>query len=398
MEAGILGRARLPAAPSDHRSTASAMTGRIDSIARSNAPIPALPPVVVPALHRLPPWSRIALTLVLGGLAAVAFEAAGAPLPWMIGPLLLTAIGCMCELPLQSTAPLRNAGQWAIGTALGLYFTPQVVGIVLSQAGAIAVGIAWALLMGIAFGAFLARSNPEIPGLDRATTFFASAIGGASEMAVMADRHGGRVDLVASAHSVRILLVVVLIPFGFQLAGIQGLDPFVPGPREVHPMGLVTLIALTASVALVLQRYKRPNPWVLGPLAVAALLTATGIELSGLPQWMTNLGQLFIGVSLGTRFTRQFLHTAPRWLGTVALGTVALILANAGFALLLARFSGLHPATVMLGTSPGGIAEMCITAKVLQLGVPIVTAFHVTRMAAVVLLAGPLFQFGERRA
>jgi uncharacterized membrane protein AbrB (regulator of aidB expression) len=41
---------------------------------------------------------------------------------------------------------------------------------------------------------------------------------------------------------------------------------------------------------------------------------------------------------------------------------------------------------------------MCITAKVLQLGVPIVTAFHVTRMAAVVLLAGPLFRYGERRA
>jgi hypothetical protein len=41
---------------------------------------------------------------------------------------------------------------------------------------------------------------------------------------------------------------------------------------------------------------------------------------------------------------------------------------------------------------------MCITAKVLQLGVPIVTAFHVTRMAAVVLLAGPLFRYGARKA
>jgi len=48
---------------------------------------------------------------------------------------------------------------------------------------------------------------------------------------------------------------------------------------------------------------------------------------------------------------------------------------------------------VLLGTSPGGIAEMCITAKVLQLGVPVVTAFHVTRMAAVVLLAGPLYRW-----
>jgi len=33
--------------------------------------------------------------------------------------------------------------------------------------------------------------------------------------------------------------------------------------------------------------------------------------------------------------------------------------------------------------------EMCITAKVLQLGVPLVTAFHVTRVV-VLLLATPI--------
>jgi hypothetical protein len=35
------------------------------------------------------------------------------------------------------------------------------------------------------------------------------------------------------------------------------------------------------------------------------------------------------------------------------------------------------------------MAEMCVTAKVLQLGVPLVTAFHVTRLV-VLLLATPL--------
>jgi uncharacterized membrane protein AbrB (regulator of aidB expression) len=50
----------------------------------------------------------------------------------------------------------------------------------------------------------------------------------------------------------------------------------------------------------------------------------------------------------------------------------------------------------MLGTSPGGIAEMCITAKVLQLGVPIVTAFHVTRLATVLLLADRIYGWTVR--
>ena len=42
--------------------------------------------------------------------------------------------------------------------------------------------------------------------------------------------------------------------------------------------------------------------------------------------------------------------------------------------------------------SRSGIAEMSLTARVLHLGVPIVTAFHVTRMVALVLLIGPLFR------
>jgi hypothetical protein len=52
----------------------------------------------------------------------------------------------------------------------------------------------------------------------------------------------------------------------------------------------------------------------------------------------------------------------------------------------------LHPATLILGTSPGGIAEMAITAKVLELGAPVVTAFQVCRLMAVLLIVGPLYR------
>ncbi len=290
---------------------------------------------------------------------------------------------------------LRNAGQWAIGTSLGLYFTPQVVGFVASHWAVILAGIVWALALGAAYGFWLSVTNRGLPGLDRPTTFFASAIGGASEMAVLAERHGGRLDLVVSSHSLRILMVVLLIPFGFQWAGLHGLDPSAPGPQVVRPGGLIVLSAACLCGALLMRRFKLSNPYVLGPLAVGILLTANGIELSALPRWVTNLGQLAIGVALGTRFTRGFLQTAPRWLISVAIGTLGMIALSAGYAWVVAQLTGLHPATVMIGTSPGGLAEMCLTAKALQLGVPVVTAFHVTRMVAVVVLAGPLFRLGR---
>lgn len=339
-----------------------------------------------------------ALTLALGVAGAVVCLLVDTPLPWMIGPLLATAVAAMAGLPMVAAPLIRNGGQWTIGTALGLYFTPQVVTLVAGHWMVILAGIVWAIGLGAAFGGWLAMANRGLPGLDRATTFFASAIGGASEMAVLAERHGGRSDLVVSAHSLRILMVVLLIPFGFQWAGLHGIDPSTPGPQVVRALGLVVLSAACLAGALIMRRFDLSNPWVLGPLAVATLLTASGIELSALPRWLTNLGQLLIGVALGTRFTAAFARTAPRWLATVAVGTLAMIVLSAGYAWVVAQLADLHPATVLIGTSPGGIAEMCLTAKALQLGVPLVTAFHVTRMVAVILLAGPLFRIRPQPA
>ena len=346
----------------------------------------------------LPLSIRTALTLLLALAAAWGCVLLRTPLPWMIGPLVVTGALSMLGTPTYSYTPLRNAGQWVIGAALGLYFTPQVVALVLSVWWAIALNIVWALALGFGFGAWLYRvhyppGKLRIAGLTRTTTYFASPIGAASEMTLLGERHGAQTELVASSHSLRVLLVTLIIPFGLQWAGLQGLDTTPPGPRAVDWPGLGLLAALTGVGCWVMLLLKRTNPWFIGALAVAVLLTANGVNLSAIPQRLTNAAQLVIGISLGVRFTRQFVHLAPRWLASIALATVVMIALCAGFAWLLAHATGQYWTTVMLGTSPGGIAEMAITAKVLQLGVPLVTAFHVTRLAAVLLLVEPLYRW-----
>ena len=341
---------------------------------------------------------RVILTLLLALAAAGLCVFLGPPLPWMIGPLLATAVVSMLGGATQSWTPLRNIGQWTIGCALGLYFTPQVVALVAGLWWAIALNIIWAIGLGLGFGAWLHRVHYgpgrfHVKGLSRITTYFAAPIGAASEMTMMAERHGAQTDLVASAHSLRVLLVTLIIPFGFQWAGLHGLDAALPGARVVEWPGLALLALLTGIGCWAMVKLDRTNPWFIGALLVSLLLTASGITLSAIPPAMSNAAQLVIGISLGVRFTRGFVHMAPRWLGSVALATVAMIVLCAAFAWGLAQFTHLHWATLLLGTSPGGIAEMSITAKVLQLGVPVVTAFHVTRLAAVLLLAEPMYRW-----
>jgi uncharacterized membrane protein AbrB (regulator of aidB expression) len=74
-----------------------------------------------------------------------------------------------------------------------------------------------------------------------------------------------------------------------------------------------------------------------------------------------------------------------------------MIAASAGFAWALAAASGVPAATLILGTCPGGMTEMSLTAKVLQLGVPVVTALQLLRYVAVLLLTRPLWSWESRR-
>lgn len=332
------------------------------------------------------------LTLAIGLLAALLCERLHTPLPWMIGPLFSTAILRMAGVYLYTPVQVREAGQWAIGTALGLYFTPAVLAVLASYLGYIAAGVMFALLLGAVCGWILHK----LSGIDQTTAFFAMAVGGASEMASQGERHGARVDRVAAAHSLRVIMVVAIIPFMFKFAGVHGGDVYVPGMRIVNYGGLALLVLLTALPALLMKRLKWPNAWVIGPLVVTIALTASQVQLSALPEWMVHFGQLFIGISLGTRFTPEFLHTAPRYMASVALCGLGALAIAATFAFALAKVSGIDPATAILATSPGGIAEMSLTAKNLRLGVPIVTAFHVARMAALVMTIGPLFRFAQR--
>lgn len=338
------------------------------------------------------------LVRVLGGFGIALAGAllavwANLPLPWMLGALLLTASTRIAGVRTACPRPARNAGQWVIGASLGLYFTPQVIGHIGSNAGPIVVGMLFALALAFLGTAILRRFTD----VDFKTAWFSSAIGGASEMANLAERHGARIDRVATAHSVRVLLVVVTVPFIFQWWGVADLDPTVPGPREVHVLGLAALVALTILGGAAFTKLRLPNPWVLGPMLVAMVLTASSIELSALPDYVPKAGQLLIGWSLGDRYRPDFFRAAPRFMAAVAGFTVLALALAFGVGALLSLWSAAPIPTLILGTTPGGIAEMAITAKVLQLGVPVVTAFHVTRMVFVVIVTGPLYAILARR-
>jgi len=330
--------------------------------------------------------------LVLCGAAGAVFSALHAPLPWMTGPLLAMAAGRFFGADIAAPNGGRAAGQLTIACALGLYFTPVVAAEVAAHWYLLLAAAVLAILLAYASGWFLMRSA----GLDATTALFASVPGGAAEMTVLGERFGARSDRVVLAQALRVFIVVIVVPFAFTALGLHGADPYRPGQTAVDGLGLLALLALAAAAGGALAKLRLPNAWMLGPLSVTIALTLGGVNLSAIPGWLSNAAQLLIGCSLGSSFERSSLKTSPRFIGLVFISVALAMLASALCAWGLALLGSVPVATMVLATAPGGMAEMCVTAKVLQLGVPLVTAAHVTRVIILVTTTAPTFRLARR--
>jgi len=332
-------------------------------------------------------WWGTPLVGLLGGYLA---SQVGWPLPWMVGSLLaIILVRCLSPWQLAEIPGGRKCGQWVIGIGIGLHFTPIVIEQVLSHFGLIFIG-ALVTSASSVVGVWLMLRTGE----DRATAFFSSMPGGSGEMVNLGARNGALLSNVAAGQSLRVLTVVLCVPAIFKyLMGNGG--PLTHTP-EVDCTWLAILFPLGGLVAWGWQRLKQPNPWLFGPLLVSAVISVSFDLHVGLPNGGSQIGQWLIGSGLGCHFNRAFFRRAPSFMGRTLLGT-ALTMSIAAFcAWLLSAATHLDLRSLTLGMMPGGIAEMSLTAEVLQLSVPLVTAMQVMRLLFVLFLAEPLFRYWNR--
>jgi len=133
---------------------------------------------------------------VLGGLAVCAAgggicAALHTPLPWMLGSIFGMGAAQLAGARFQTLPGGRDIGMLVVGVSLGLYFTSPVVREVSRY-------WPWFIFLGFAaigFGAASALVLMKLGGVDRATAYFGSMPGGASEMATMGEDYGAKTHL-----------------------------------------------------------------------------------------------------------------------------------------------------------------------------------------------------------
>lgn len=311
-------------------------------------------------------------------IAGWLFATAGAPLPWMLGPLIVTAAIFMTIAP-SVTVPvrLRPIGQIVVATQVGLAFTPAAL-VMLAQVAPMILTTVFATLGCIlATGWVVARTT----GQPLAQAFLSAAPTSPVEAAAMARSAGFDAAPVIMSQTIRLGAVVIILPFTlFAIDGRPGVSRDAISFALTDTVGIAILAGLGIAAALAFRRLRVPNPNFMGPMTVAAVVSAAGFGLMPYPPLVLAGAQIVLGTWLGATFRREMATTALRQTAISLFAALLLLALCSLCAIAIAAIWEMDWRGIVLGAAPGGAVEMALTAKFLQQNVVLITTFHLVRI------------------
>ena len=343
----------------------------------------------------MPAARDVLAAFAVGGLGGATFWLAGLPLPWMLGALATSAAVAISGRRWLMPDAARDVARPVIGLLAGSAFTPAIVASLPQWWPALLLVLGFTLLsLGAGYLYFT-----RIAGLDRVTAYFASSPGGLAELTLLGGSMGGDLRGLVLVHSLRIVVVVTLVPMMLQTFLGQDLSGRAAAADHAAEGGLVDwLILIVCGVAgyAFAKRVRVPGGVLIPTLVLSALVHGIGLTEMAPPGWLVALVLVVIGSSAGSRFAgirwrefRALLCHAAIW--TVLLVGMSAALATAGTLFLDQPFSAM-----VLALSPGGTAEMTIIAYAIGIEAAFVISCQVSRIYLVYTVSPLLFEVLRR--
>ncbi|MGX0977146.1 membrane AbrB-like protein [Roseovarius sp. MBR-51] len=349
----------------------------------------------------MPIFATTLLLLALSTLSGFVGQAIGLPLPFMLGPLAISALIATAlpeRLPTGYRFPqkLRLMFIAIIGLMIGAQVTPALFTEAHHYAltfGAVTLFVGLAHAMGYTIFRHLG-------GYDPTTAFYASTPGGLYESIELGEAAGADVTRLMMQQFLRIIVVVTALPLGLSLwlGAPVGSSAGMTMARPDVPWSDLPLIVLAGLGGLGLGHVLRlPAGQMTGPMALAAALSLTGWLSFDIPQWLVNMAQIVLGTALGMRFTGLSRGLLLRGAALAMAAVGAMLTLGVGLALALHEMTGEAVDVLLITLAPGGVTEMALVALSLQANPAFVTIHHIYRIVLTVLTLGVITRLRQRQ-
>lgn len=254
-----------------------------------------------------------------------------------------------------------------------------------------------------------------ISPLDAATSLFATAPGGMTDMAIISADLGANPAYVALLQLVRILIIIICMPpilkqiiLKKHVRQEQSIDSVAPvlvlKDVSVQPdharvefdfvrrPGLVWLLLCAIVGGLLL--------WALGVMAGAMIGAMIGSAIysvrAGAVQYPNSLKlglQIMAGAFIGIGLDRENLVQLPELLLPIGILLVAILASVFVVGWIMHKLTGLELSTCLLASTPGGISEMSLLSEELGSDTPKIAILQTIRLFTVILLFPGMLRF-----
>lgn len=328
---------------------------------------------------------KVVLALAIGAAGGWVFKTITMPLPWMLGSMAFCTVAAIAGAPIRAPARIRPFMIVVVGIMLGSGYRPEMLDRIGEWLGSLSMLLAYVTVVGgtgLVYFRLFSRYDPV-------TSYFCAMPGGFNEMVMMGTELGGDERKIALTHASRVLLVVFAVPLWLRLTGQLDIAARMALSTRLADVavGDYLLLATCAIGWPIAARLRVPAASLVGPMLLSAALHLGDVTESQPPTVIVNLAQLFIGTTVGCRFTgagkREVAHSLVIGAGLAAL----MLVLTALFAFAVEAVTGTPFAVAVLAFSPGGLAEMALVGLALGVDVAFIATHHVARIFLVIMLA-----------
>ena len=335
----------------------------------------------------------LAATLAVSALGGFAATLLGMPAGWLSGGLAAVVVASLAGLKTSVPPLVSTPAFFVLGLYAGSGVSPETLNQMRTWPGSF-------LILGISVAALVAVSYRLLRrgfGWDRQSALLASLPGALSFVIAAAERLDADMKKVAVAQSIRLLMLVELVPIAAYFVGHSSDDA---PPRLALPViglgDLALLVIAGLAAAFAFDRLRLPGAWLLGGLAASAGLLLSGVVEGQLPNFLVIPCTIVLAAIAGSRFRPGDLAALGR-LGVpslAAFGAAATISVAASVGVTLVF--GIDFLQALLAFSPGAQEAVVILAFAMGFDPAYVAAHHVVRFLALVAIVPVLTRWLTR--
>lgn len=321
------------------------------------------------------PWFQevalVALTVGIAALGAGVFQALHLPAAFLTGSATSVVIALLAGVPVRLPDRIRLVFFAILVTAMGAGITPEAV----AQLLAAPIAMIGLVLVIAATTASSTLTLMWLGGWDRMTALCGSIPGNLPLVLSVAMESGARMDRVVVGQSIRLFIMLALIPL--VLSGGEETHLVMP-PHTGFDVALTLVVAMVSmAVAKVIRL---PSAAIVGPLIGGAAVSMSGAAQIAIPDWLAELSLMMVGISVALRLEGARRSGMLRMVLASVAAFVASVSSAIALAVLFSMLLAMPLGTVFIAFAPGGLDAMIALAFLLSYDVAFVAIMHTSRM------------------